>query len=117
MKEEQHRFLMLSGQLPARLTVEQTAWLLNCQVHDMPALMGAKLLRPIGNPPPNAIKFFATLDVLELAKDRSWLTKMTNTITQHWRTKNASRRNRALVSSATGESPAALRDGSEAIAA
>ena len=34
MKEEQHRFLILHGQLPARLTVEQAAWVLNCQTHD-----------------------------------------------------------------------------------
>lgn len=116
MKDEQHRFLLLSGQLPATLTVEQTAWLLNCQVHDMPALLAAKLLRPLGNPPPNGTKFFATADVLELAKDRSWLAKMTNTINQHWRTKNASRRRRASVSPA-GVSPALPTDLSAAIAA
>lgn len=116
MKDEQHRFLLLSGQLPARLTVEQTAWLLNCQVHDMPALLAAKLLRPLGNPPPNGIKFFATTDVLEVAKDRSWLAKMTNTINQHWRTKNASRRSRALVSP-VGVSPALPADVSAAMAA
>jgi hypothetical protein len=101
MKEDQHRFLLLAGQLPARLSVEQTAWLLNCQVHDMPALLAGKLLRPLGNPPPNGIKFFATTDILELARDRSWLTKMTNTINQHWRTKNASRRRGALVAPAS----------------
>jgi len=28
MKEEQHQFLRLVGQAPARLTVEQAAWLL-----------------------------------------------------------------------------------------
>ena len=27
MRDDQHRFLMLLGQLPARLTAEQTAWL------------------------------------------------------------------------------------------
>ena len=100
MREDQHRFMSVLGQLPARLNVEQTAWVLNCQMHDMPALMATKLLRPLGNPPPNGIKFFATMDVLELAQDRTWLVKMTNTINQHWRTKNASRRNRALASPA-----------------
>ena len=28
MREEQHRFLSLLGQVPARLTVEQSAWVL-----------------------------------------------------------------------------------------
>ncbi|MBU6411555.1 MAG: hypothetical protein KGR98_14320 [Verrucomicrobia bacterium] len=31
--------------MPARLTAEQAAWVLNCQPHDMPALVAARLLR------------------------------------------------------------------------
>ena len=50
MKEEQHRFLSLLGQLPARLTAEQAGWVLNCQAHDIPALVTARLLKPLGNP-------------------------------------------------------------------
>jgi hypothetical protein len=34
MREDQHRFLALPGQLPFRLTAEQAAWVLNCQTHD-----------------------------------------------------------------------------------
>lgn len=92
MREDQHRFLSLLGQLPVRLTAEQSAWVLNCQVHDMPILVAARLLKPLGNPPQNGIKFFAASDLLELAKDRSWLAKMTNAINQHWRNQNARRR-------------------------
>ena len=89
MKDDQHRFLALLGQLPVRLNAEQASWVLNCQTHDIPALMAARLLKPLGNPAQNSIKFFATADVLELAKDRSWLVKLTNTINQHWQKKNA----------------------------
>jgi hypothetical protein len=89
MKEEQQQFLALVGRPPARLTAEQAAWVLNCQAHDVPVLVASKLLKPLGNPPPNGIKFFATGEVLELVGDRSWLAKMTNTINQHWRKKNA----------------------------
>ena len=102
MKEEQQRFLALWGQLPARLTVEQAAWVLNCQAHDVPVLVSGKLLKPLGNPPPNGIKFFATVDVLELAKDRSWLSRMTNTVNQHWQKKNARQKNRAENNSHNG---------------
>jgi hypothetical protein len=102
MKEEQHRFMSLLGGLPARLTVEQAAWVLNCQPHDVPILVGSKLLRPLGNPPPNGIKFFATEDVLELSKDRSWLAKVTNTVNQHWHRKNA-RKKRQLAAETTAE--------------
>ena len=89
MRDDQHRFLTLLGQLPARLTAEQAAWVLNCQVHDIPALVAAKLLKPLGNPPANGIKFFATADVLEQIKDRNWVVRVSATIYQHWQKKNA----------------------------
>jgi hypothetical protein len=95
MKEDQHRFLSLLGQLPARLTAEQAGWVLNCQPHDIPALIAARLLKPLGNPSQNSTKYFATADVLELTKDRSWLVKVTNTICQHWQKQNARKKDTA----------------------
>lgn len=92
MKDDQRQFLSLMPQLPARLTVEQTGWVLGCAAHDVPVLVSARLLKPLGNPAPNAVKFFARADVLELTNDRAWLIKMTNAIGQHWQHKNASRR-------------------------
>jgi hypothetical protein len=59
LNEEQRRFLSLLGQLPARLTAEQVAWVLNCQPHDVPILVAARRLKPLGNPPPNSVNFFA----------------------------------------------------------
>jgi hypothetical protein len=88
MKDDQLRFLSLLGQLPARLTAEQAGWVLNCQAHDIPALVNARLLKPLGNPAQNGAKFFCTDDILEILKDRSWLTKITNTINQHWQRQN-----------------------------
>jgi len=95
MREDQHKFLMVHGQLPARLTVEQVAWLLNCQAHDVPILVSARLLKPLGNPPPNGIKFFATVEIVELSKDRNWLAKATNAVNLHWRNQNSRRKSRA----------------------
>jgi hypothetical protein len=89
MKEDQHRFLTLLGQLPVRLTGEQAGWLLNCQPHDIPALISAKLIKPLGHPAANATKYFATADLLEIAKDRAWLVKMTTAINTHWQKQNA----------------------------
>jgi hypothetical protein len=88
MKDDQHRFLSLLGQLPLRLTGEQTGWVLNCQPHDIPALIHARLLKPLGNPSPNGTKYFATADLLEIAKDRAWLVKMTTAINTHWQKQN-----------------------------
>lgn len=97
MKEEQHQFLRLLGRLPARLTAEQAAWVLNCQAHDIPALVTAKLLKPLGNPPANGIKYFSTADLLEASKDRTWLVRVSAAIYQHWQKKNAARRNHLLA--------------------
>jgi hypothetical protein len=105
MRDDQHRFLALLGQLPARLTAEQAAWVLNCQVHDIPALVAARLLKPLGNPPPNGIKFFGTVDLLELIKDRAWLVKVTNAVNQHWHRQNAQRKGRPAIDSQNGLSP------------
>ena len=89
MNENQHRFLSLLGELPLRLNAEQAGWVLNCQPHDIPALVNARLLKPLGNPSQNSTKYFSTADVLELTKDRSWLVKVSNTICQHWQHQNA----------------------------
>jgi hypothetical protein len=97
MKEEQNQFLRLLGHLPARLTAEQAAWVINCQAHDIPPLVAAKLLKPLGNPPANGIKFFATADLLELVKDRNWLVRVSITIHQHWQRQNARKRDRLPV--------------------
>lgn len=89
MKDDQHRFLSLVGQLPVRLTAEQAGWVLNCQSHDIPALIHSRLLKPLGNPSANGTKYFATADLLETAKDRAWLVKMTTAINTHWQKQNA----------------------------
>ena len=114
MREDQHRFLTLLGQLPARLTAEQAAWVLNCQAHDVPILVGARLLKPLGNPPPNSVKFFAANDLLEQAKDRTWLAKVTNALNQHWQNKNAAKRKQ--LAGTLGERPAIAGSAVSAVA-
>jgi hypothetical protein len=107
MSDAQNQFLRLLGQLPARLTAEQTAWVLNCQPHDVPVLVAARLLKPLGNPPANSVKFFATRELLEQARDRTWLAKVTNALNQHWQRKNAVKKN-PLAGGLTNRRP--LRD-------
>ncbi len=93
---------MLLGQLPARLTAEQAAWVLNCQPHDVPVLVAARLLKPLGNPLPNTVKYFAAADLLEQMRERNWLARVTTTISQHWQKKNDRRRNHLTVSVSNG---------------
>lgn len=99
MKDDQHRFLALLGGLPARLTAEQAAWVVGCQAHDVPALVAARLLKPLGHPPPNGVKFFAAAEVLELVKDRAWLVRVTTAINKHWQFKNARRKMESISES------------------
>ncbi len=94
MNDHQHRFLSLLDVPPARLTYEQAAWILNCQVHDIPILVAAKLLKPLGQPPQNGMKFFAAGEFMEQVKDRAWLARVTNTIHLHWQKKNQRKKDR-----------------------
>ncbi len=93
MKDEQRIFLTLPRP-PARLTVDQVAWMLNCQAHDIPVLVAARLLKPLGNPPVSSAKHYSSKLVVELAQDPTWLAKMTNAIHDYWHNKNQRRRPR-----------------------
>jgi hypothetical protein len=66
--------------------------MLICQPHDMPVLVAARLLKPLGNPPPNSVKFFASSELLEQVQGRAWLAKVTNALNQHWQKKNAAKK-------------------------
>ncbi len=77
--------------LPARLTAVETAALLGFAEHDMPILMRAKLLKPLGKPEPKASKYFATMEILKLAEDREWLDKATKAVASYWKQNNSGR--------------------------
>jgi hypothetical protein len=85
------RDLLNLRRLPAMLTVAQTAVLLNRGEHDIPVLVRAGILKPLGDPPPNAVKFLATVEVLELADDRQALDRICAVLTEYWRGKNETR--------------------------
>ena len=96
MNDEKYQYLSLIGRgpVPVRLDVEQTAWVLNCAKHDIPTLIAAGMLKPLGDPAPTAQKHFSTLEILELAKDKKWLGRATNAIHGYWQHKNGRRQNR-----------------------
>src|SRR6185503_1245781 len=95
MKDDHRHFLALLGQPPARMTVEQAAWALNSQPHDIPILVAARLLKPLGSPSPNGPKLFAAIEVINLAKDIQWLAKATNVLHLHWRKKYQRKKDRS----------------------
>jgi len=91
MNEEQRSLLSLMGRPPARLRADQVAHLLNCSAHDIPILIGARLLKPLGSPAQNGTKYFATSEIAAHAEDRVWLARATEVIRRHWLTANGNR--------------------------
>lgn len=89
MNNDRKDFLSVTGVIPARLDSQETAWLLGFSAHDVPILVAAGLLKPLGHPLPNAVKYFASTTLAELRADTKWLSRATDAITRHWRTKNA----------------------------
>ncbi|MEO7675353.1 MAG: hypothetical protein ABIV39_01150 [Verrucomicrobiota bacterium] len=68
MSDQQRYFLSLCRKFPARLSVEQVAWLLNCAPQNIRILVRAGLLKPLGDPPENGEKVFSADEILELTK-------------------------------------------------
>ena len=73
--------------LPARLDVPATAKLLGFPEHDIQILMAKGKLTPLGDPAPNAPKWFAAVQIIRLAADEDWLHKATKEIAKYWRCK------------------------------
>jgi hypothetical protein len=73
--------------LPARLDVPSTAKLLGFAVSDIQVLMSSGKLTPLGDPAPNAPKWFAAVQIIRHATDQDWLHKATKEIAKHWRLK------------------------------
>ncbi len=106
MNEESIRFLGIVAQPPARLTAEQVAMLLGCHAHDVPVLVTARLLRPLGRPTQNSVKYFAAVEVMAVAKDPKWLSQMTNALSCRWKAKNLRRAGTAdRITVASGAGP------------
>ncbi len=74
---------------PARVVAEEAAWYLGFMPHDIPVLVSAGLLKPLGHPPASGTKFFATATLQKLRDDLKWLSRASDAIVRHWQTKNA----------------------------
>lgn len=92
MNDERKDLLNLTT-LPARLNGEEAASFLGFKPHDIPVLLKAGLLKPLGKPLPNGDKYFATVVLTELRQNVSWLSKATMVVSQHWKEKNAGKGN------------------------
>ncbi len=91
MNSQQEQFLNLKTH-PARLKVEEAAWLLGFSPHEIPLLVSKGLLKPLGHPPLTGTKFFSTTIIQELRKDDKWLARACDCVVQYWRTVNQNRK-------------------------
>jgi hypothetical protein len=77
--------------IPARLDVVATAKLLGFAESDIQVLMAVGKLTPLGDPAPNAPKWFAAVEMIRLAADQDWLHKATKEVAKYWRNKRERR--------------------------
>jgi hypothetical protein len=75
--------------VPARLDATQTAWFLGFEPHEIPRLVTAGLLKPLGHPARNSTKFFATETLEQFRRDEKWLARASDAIASYWRERNA----------------------------
>jgi hypothetical protein len=57
---------------------------------------GVGKLTPLGDPAPNAPKWFAAVEMIRLAADQDWLHKATKEIVKYWRHKRERRQSPLL---------------------
>ena len=87
------RFSILNRrQHPARLNAKEVSVILGFQEHDIAQLIVSKLLIPLGKPVSNSPKYFALVDILELGKNREWLSSATRALANYWKDKNSRKR-------------------------
>jgi hypothetical protein len=96
VQSDKEKFLNLKI-VPARLTAEETAWYLGFAGHDIPVLVAIGLLKPLGHPGDNAVKFFGLYALKPLRSDVKWLSRATDPMLDHWRNKNARKAQAAYV--------------------
>jgi hypothetical protein len=75
--------------VPARLTATQSAWFLGFKPEEIPILVSAGLLKPLGHPPRNSTKHFATETLEQFRRDEKWLARASDAICAYWRQSNA----------------------------
>src|SRR5665213_1410483 len=75
--------------VPARLDANQAAWFLGFEPHEIPRLVTAGLLKPLGHPARNSTKFFATETLEQFRRDEKWLARASDAIASYWRERNA----------------------------
>jgi hypothetical protein len=87
MNTERQQFLSLKH-FPGRLTAQEAAWFLGFSSHEIPMLLGARLIKPLGHPPENGLKFFLRAELERVQDDPLWMAKACDAILKYWKSQN-----------------------------
>ena len=71
---------MWFGRNPARLTKEEVGRVLGFTARDITTLTSSGILKPLGKPTKQMIKYYATAGIERLVADEKWLNKATRII-------------------------------------
>lgn len=81
-------FELVSSQLPARLSVEHVAKMLNTTTEGVYVLTLLHLLKPLGKPPRNGTKYYARDYILRLTRNEAWLARASDALVKYKWQKN-----------------------------
>jgi len=87
MNPERRDFLNLRCP-PGRITVAEAAYILGCDPDHIFILLSAKMLKPLGSPPPGAMKYFLRIDIEKKKDDGRWMNKACEIIRRAIKDKN-----------------------------
>jgi hypothetical protein len=74
-----------------RIDSAQTAYLLGYPVSAIAFFIQAGLIRPLGSPGPTSPRYFAAVEVRQLAASREWLDRAERAVSRHWQRRNSRR--------------------------
>jgi hypothetical protein len=83
--------ILNSLRLPARIDSQQAGEILGMSQVEILILVSVGLLKPIGITTRTGSRFFASVELEALARDRSFLDRAQRAINRHWQEKNHGR--------------------------
>ena len=87
-------FLALT-RLPGRLIALELSWLFHCEPEHVPIIVAGGLIKPLGHPAANGVKYFHTAEVLEIAADKKKMAQVSDLLSNTWRERNRQARAKA----------------------
>ena len=86
------------GKYPVVMTKEKVAEAMGVPTHNIPPLVRAGLLKPLGHPDRYCVKHYSRDIIARNLADANWLEKAMAAYHRHWRIKNARKRARQTES-------------------